>query len=194
MSRADVTQLVQDVSNSQADSVAVERYYDDIVNELGTSEIITNAGLISASVGTAVYTLPTDGIKLLLAIYDDTNLSIESRESLDVINTEWRTEKGNPLSIIPEGEDDRSFRLYPEPDVASASFIPIFGSPVGADYPNDSIMAIYTERRDNLPIWLELPLVFEILFREFSRHSNHTDILFASMCQRLSIALFKMVL
>ena len=50
------------------------------------------------------------------------------------------------------------------------------------DYPSDGIGVIYTEARDDLPVWLELPVALLVVAREMARESAHRDPEFSQAC------------
>lgn len=194
MARADVITLVQAIANQQADATTVQRFYDDIAYDLAVREIVTNVSLVAVVAGTASIALPTAAIDILAAFYDDRILSIERPMDMAYTNGEqWRDISGPPLAIIREGESARSFTLFPNPDRPSDPSLFIHGAPLGVDFPNESVTLIHTEKRDNLPIWLELPVAFLILEREFNRESDHKDVNFAAACKEMAILLFQMV-
>ena len=81
----------------------------------------------------------------------------------------------------------------PAPDKPSKPFVVTYGEPTGRDYPPYAIMVLHTELRSLVPDWLELPVAFEILAREYRRESDHRDDAFATLCQRFADLLYAMV-
>jgi hypothetical protein len=195
MARSDVLQLVQDISLSQADAVMCERYYDEAVDNLGEMEIVTSCELQEITADDATYTIPDTAVKLLGAFYGDRFLSeafIQELQAYAGIN--WRDRKGAPIVYTKEDEDSENYRLFPRPVEASEPFSFINGMPLGVDFPNMAVATIVTERRDDLPEWLEMPVVFEILAREFARESDHHDVEFSKVCTMCASMFYRMVL
>lgn len=193
MPKSDVLQLVQDLSNGLADVTTSERYYHDTVFDLGKRNFLTNATLIPVVAGTGSYAFPVGAIDLLGLFYDDKQLDLLPLRDLEWIDPHWRDAEGPPEGYVRQDENDKTFRLYPEPDLPSKDFIFLLGSPLGLDYPEYSLAAIHTETRNDLPAWLELPVAFRILSFEFERESAHRDPAFAKLCNELSQILLLMV-
>lgn len=195
MSKADIIQLVADISLAQADTIMAERYFDDIVNGLGEREVIVGAHLIPVIADTAVYELPDDTIDLLGVFYGDMFLNeapIQEVESFAGLS--WRSRRGTPIAYVVEQESSRDFRLFPTPDQPSSDIDFAFGSPFGHDYPEGVIAALCSEKRDELPEWLELPIAFEILAREYARESDHQNKAFSEVCRITSAVFLTMVM
>lgn len=193
MAKANVLQLVQDISSNQADATAIDRYYDDVVRDLGQHPWLTQATLISITAGTAIYTPATSVIRILDTYYDDRVLRPATLKEMESINPAWRDARGTPIAYVNEDETAKDFRLYPNPEVTSKDFIFLFGSPFGLDYPEYAVAIVHTETRIDLPAWLEMPTAFEVLAREFMRESNHQDVAFAKMCKQVADLLLSLV-
>lgn len=193
MAKADVLQLVSDLSNGLADATLAERYYREAVFDLGKQGWLTQATLVPATAGTGSYSFPAGAIELLALFYDDDQLDALYLRELEWIRSDWRDAHGSPVGYVRQDENDKTFRLYPIPDTSSKDFIFLFGSPLGLDYPEYSLAVVHTETRDDLPAWLELPVTFRILELEFERESSHRDPVFAKLCGELSKLLFVMV-
>lgn len=193
MAKADVLTLIQDLSSGQADAAAIDRFYDDVIRDLGQRPWLAQATLIAITAGTTVYTPATSVIRILDVYYDDHVLRKATKQELESTNAQWRDEHGTPIVHITEDESAKDFRLYPNPEVSSKDFIFLFGSPFGLDYPEYAVAIVHTETRINLPAWLEMPVAFEILRREFMRESDHKDTEFAGACGQLADLLFLLV-
>jgi hypothetical protein len=181
------------LSTNQADATAIDKYYDEVVADLGRTEWLVTASLVTATAGTNEYTPPATAIDLLHLFYDDRLLYESKLRAIESVNTHWRDERGPPKSYIIEDETNKQFRLYPSPVVSSKDFIFMFGSPLGLDFPEYAICIVHTEQREVLPKWLEMPVAFAILSREFARESDHKDAQFADSCKALAEMLMKMV-
>lgn len=193
MSRSDVLQLCQDLCTNQADAIALTKFYDEVVSDLGREEWLVEVALIATTAGTSQYAPPEPVIELLCVYYDDRLLSKERVRALEAVNPNWRDERGTPRAYVVEDESNTRFRLYPKPEVDSKDFIFMFGSPLGLDFPEYAVAAVLTELREDLPLWLEMPVAFAILAREFARESDHTDMAFADACKKVSQILMQMV-
>lgn len=192
--KSNVLQLVQNLSSSQADATAIDRFYDDVVRDLGQRPWLTQATLISVTAGTAVYTPATSVIRILDVYYDNRVLRKATKQELESIDAQWRDLRGSPFAYVSEDETAKDFRIVPNPEVSSKDFIFLFGSPFGLDYPEYAVAIVHTETRIDLPAWLEMPVAFEILRREFIRESDHKDAEFAAACGQLSDLLFLLVI
>ena len=58
---------------------------------------------------------------------------------------------------------------------------------MGEDFPAFAITAFYADRKDrNFPKWAAFGIVFRLLWKEFSRPSDHRDDAFAVLCLKIS--------
>ena len=193
MSRATVLQRVQDLATAQPDAIAIDKFYDHVVADLGRGEWLLTATLVAVTAGTSEYTPPSTVLDIKHVFYDDRVLYKESLRALESVNPSWRDERGTPYAYVGVDETNKDFRLYPNPDRASKPVIPVHGAPFGWDYPAGTVVIIATEFRENLPPWLEMPVAYDILSREFGRESDHKDRKFADLCDKMSKLLMKMV-
>lgn len=191
MSRSDVLQLCQDLSTNQSDADAIDKFYDDVVSDLGRGDWLVTTDVLAATAGTAQYNPVSTIVELRGVWYDDRWLYKESLRSIEALNPNWRDERGTPRAYIIEDETNLQFRLYPRPAVDSKT--PGGGEEMGLEFPEYSVVVLMTEIRETLPAWLELPVAFEILAREFGRESDHHDPTFAKSCKEISQMLLKMV-
>ncbi len=194
MSKAATLQLTQDLSKGLADATMCDRYYRDIVLELGREDILTQASLIPVNAETGEYTLPTQAVEMIDLFYDDHPLMEAKLREVESRDPQWRSRLGPPIVYITQHETIRTFSLYPTPEMNSKDFIFLFGSPFGRDYPAYALAMIHTENREDIPEWLELPVAFDILSREFARESNHRDTLFSKTCKSMADFLLGLVM
>jgi len=192
--KADVLTLVDDLSLGQADAASVVKFYDEVVIDLGQRNLLTNASLVALTAQTGTYTLPAEALRPLAMFYDDAHLTHADERALMAIDPNWRSALGTPMAWVTDDETDRTFRLFEQPSATSKPFIFIFGSPFGTDYPAMSVAVIFTEKRDDLPVWLELPVALEILAREFARESAHRDQAAAAAFRELAAQTLNMVI
>ena len=187
--KADVLQLVQDLSTNMADPVTCDRYYRDVVIDLGQRELLTTFTLIQHGIDLGNYDAPDSTLKILAVLYGDTQLSGESQKTIESVDPFWRQALGFPAAFVTETEGDMRFYLYPTPDAPSQDFSFVHGAPMGADFPANAIGIIFNELRTDLPVWLELPVALLILAREFNRESTHRDPAYAKACEDIGMGL-----
>lgn len=193
MSKASVLTFVTDFSTDQVDPVAIDRYYDDIVRDLGMQDFLVQTSLVAVNTTTAIYTPPATTVDLLLVFYDDRVLYKETLLNAEAIGAGWRDIIGTPVAYLVEDQTSKDFRLFPKPEINSKPFIFLFGEPLGRDYSEYAAAVIYTETRVDLPEWLETPVAFEILAREFARESDHKDKPFSDACRAAARLFFDYV-
>jgi hypothetical protein len=193
MSRATTLTLTQDFAAGLADVTSIDRYYDDVVFQLGAQPWLTESTLVAVDEDTATYSLPDKAVRLLHLFYDDAHLMEESLDTLSWQHPDWRDQRGRPLGYTRLGETARTIRLWPTPDVSSKDFIFLMGAPFGRDFPEYAVVMLHTEVRDDLPAWLELPVALRVLAREFSQESDHRDTTFAEAATRLADTFMEML-
>lgn len=193
MSKATVLTLVSDLTLGAADATAAGRYYDRVVETLARFPWMTNFSLIPATKGTSQYTLETAQAKVLAVFYDNRQLGKLTLAQVEGINRGWRNEVGTPHSYVVEDESQKSFRLYPTPDLDSKPQSFPNSQPFGIDFPAYTIVVLHTETRTDVPLWLELPVALEVAAREMERESSHRDVEWASQARAMADALFAMV-
>lgn len=185
MAKADVLQLVADLSDSLADQTACSSTYDDLVYQLALSknESLTNASFVQSTAGTAQYSYPTTAIRILGVLFDTNHLEPSDVMEAQAYDAEWRANRGDPRVWLLEQESRRTFTLVPVPNMTGATVgvtTPFTGFPEG------NSLVLYNEFRANVHAWEELVMALEILVQEFSRDSDHTDAEFAKACAELS--------
>lgn len=193
MAKADVTSFAQDLGQSLADSQTLDQYYDEAVDDLSKQAIVTEASLLEVTPGTRQYSLPTNGITLLEVFYDDRVLARASLQEMMAVDPYWRDAVGRPYVYVTEAEDDKTFSLYPTPNINSKDFAFLFGSPFGLDYPEYAVAVIHSNREDTAPKYLEGIIGLTILGHEFRRESDHRDTAFANAATQLANFLTRLV-
>ena len=181
MSKADVLQFVTDFAVTVVvDQDEISQFYDELVREIAFKETLTDIERVDIEAGTAVYPFADKRPKTMRAL----ELHIGAGGRIDpiditsiqsVFGADWRNLQGNPLAYVQEEEDESTFRLVPRPTQ------------------DDEVVVIRTSTRETVPIWIELPLAFEILAREFQRESDHQDIAFAQRSRQMALLLFQLV-
>lgn len=168
------------------EGTTLDRFYDDIVDELGTtSDWLTVASIVTGVAGQAVYDVPALGARPLAVLYDDRELFPETRRGLETLDPQWRDREGPPRAYLKDTTGDE-VTLYPKPTTAGSTFVPLFGNPLGQDYPGENVVMIHTEARTDTPEWMRLWIALEILAREFAYDSDHRDPAFATSAKALA--------
>lgn len=178
--RADVLALVQLLANNAADTALINSFYDEMVITLAEQRWLTQASLLTFTEGSTTVNLPGNAIEILDLFYDNTPLTELNLEDLKMIFGEsWRNQKGYPRAYTLEAETKKTIEVCPAPSFPASPVIPIHGLPIGWDYPTYNGVIINSETRNDVPVYLELPLALMILEREYTRESDHQDLAFA---------------
>lgn len=198
MAKADVIALAEDFAGTRSDSAtlsdatAIDRYYADIVRELGlTAESSVNASFVAAVAGTATYSLPTAAVRLLALIYDDADLRPTTRRALEAYEHDWRTRKGRPRSFVTQDEDVRTVRLVPVPDRNGETIGA--STPFAGAFPGNNLTFVYADNVTDVLPWDELWTALDITAREFARESDHFDAEVADTFQKLATIVRQMI-
>jgi len=187
MTKAATLTLISDLSKGQTDATAIGRFYDDVVRELGRVDVLVRATLIESVIDQAGYTLPDAVVERQATFFDMHTLDEVNTATLETLGINWRDDKGTPIAVFTENQTENAFSLYPLPQSASGT---VAGGNFGTSFPVYAISSIHTNFETDLPVWLELPITFSVLHREFIRESNHTDTDFATACLQMSTLLF----
>lgn len=138
------------------------------------------------------YQLPENVIDPIQFVWDDRMLPFADDKELAQYSVNWRSLHGAPQVVYRGDVGSRRFRLVPLPDRPSEAPIFLFGYPMDDTYPQNCVVVFHTDNRQNTPPYLDLPLAFFVLGREFSRDSNHRDLAFAAHCARMAQSLLEM--
>jgi len=194
MTKARVLQLIDDISLSLADVAQSEYFYDQILYDLNQAQVFTVATLVSATLNTGSYIVPTNLVKRLMVFWDTQELDeLTIEEAAAVYGLTWRDLRGSPEAYVVERENDRTFRLVPQPDVTTKAAIFMRGMPFGLDFPEYSISIVHTFFSEDVNVLFDLPLAFRVLELEFRRESDHTDEQFSAMCKLISDYIFTLI-
>jgi hypothetical protein len=181
MSQATVLALVSLLSNNIADPAVTPGLYSDVVFDWGSQPILTNGTLISLTAKAEEFQLPPQVLNVLLIIWDERELGKLTLREVEALNPSWRNKIGTPNSFIEQAETAKTLALYPTPFMPSAPNLVVTGQPFGQDFPLYSVVLLNTETRQDVPVYLELPLALLIIEREFIRESDHKDADFAQI-------------
>jgi hypothetical protein len=183
--KEDVLALAQALANMQASPTTLDQMYDDAMLDVAGQALFNVVELVAATPGQAVYPRPLGMTDILTVFYDDSMLSLVTLRELEATHPDWRSRQGRPVAWLIEDQSNDEFRLYPAPLRAPDPVIPLHGAPFGLDYPRDTIAVLGSQARRDLPDWLDLPLAFLVVAREFSRASPHADKAFSAVCRQL---------
>lgn len=187
MPQTDVQSLVTLLSNGQADlSVCFPTLYLDAIDGLGNQDWLTAAVPITFTENNSSVDLPANLLNIIKLIYDDTVLSDLTLRELESINPKWRVVKGKPIAFTRETESAKVIEVFPIPVATSPPIVPVHGLPTGLDYSPGNGICIQSERRNDAPAYLNLPLALLVLQREYARESDHVDAAFAMACGQLA--------
>lgn len=163
MSKADVLQLVSDLSAAQSDDVEVGVLYDEVIRELGFYEVLTNLErrVLPASAN-GIFKQSPSTLRSLEIAWNQRRLDRVQEYTLRAVyGATWRSRVGDPMAVTVWDESEGELRLVPRPREGG------------------EVQTLRTETRDELPYWLELPVALMVTHREFMRESNHQDVEFA---------------
>lgn len=181
MNAATVAALVEDLNHGLQDTTRTQQEFDETVEHLARAGLWVEVSLVPLTAGTHLYTLPDNALVLLHAFYDDRQLDRERVEDMDIMPG-WRDHRGAPLAYVQADEADRTFRLYPIPTVASKAYVPLYGEPLGRDYPSYTAAVLTTYRRTSFQPWLGMYAALKVSALEFTRDGKQRDEPFAKAC------------
>jgi len=193
MPQADVLQLVTDLSDGLNDSTATTNYYGDVIFLMGLDPggTVVNITTVDPVIFVPQTTLPASSITTLAVIYDRKHLSKTGRARANAWDTQWFTTLGPPFAWLDEDQDRHTITEIPIPVNPPTVGLP--RDPSTSDPGFNGLTIIYTETRTDAHGDEELAMALEIMAREFSRDSDHTDHTAAQTCRTLSGTLFTMV-
>lgn len=186
MPKADVLQLVADLSDGLADQTASSAFYDDIINQMGLApaESLVNAAYISVVANQATYAYPLNAIRILALLFDTVYLTPSNIREAEAYDKNWRSQRGEPRTWLVEQESRRGVTVVPVPPKNGANLVQ--QTPFDNGHPEGNLMAIFSEDRLDVHPFEELMMALMVLVREFTRDSDHTDHQFAELCKQVS--------
>lgn len=193
MSRASALALAGELAGGQASPTHLEQFYDDTVLDVAKQALFNVLEIVPASAGVGLYAKPEHVVAMLAAFYDDTMLSLVTQRSLEATTPDWRDVLGTPACYMIEDLSHDQFRVFPTPTLAGGPVIPMHGQPFGLDYPSGTLAVLGSDKLEDMPEWMDLPLALTVLAREFGRPSQHMDQVFAGACKSLAAMLLMMV-
>lgn len=174
--------LASTLAAGQSDPLTVAAYYDDAMTVLAKAGWFVTTDLIPIVVGQETVEPPVSTVRVVAVCYDDRDLAMTDLRDLETLSPQWRDLEGSPFAYTMEDETTATFRMVPVPTVPSKPFSFIHGTPLGVDYPAYTVAAFLCRSPVDVPRWLDLPLAFGLLAREFGRDSAHADPAFSAAC------------
>ena len=140
------------------------------------------------------FPFPDDALVLHEVWYEDRALDAMTHDELTALAVQWQAHSGPPIAFSVENLSLREFQLYPAPTIPSDPLLMLhFGGAFGIDYPSGNAVVLATRFLLDIPSWLELPLIYGMLSREYALESDHQDLDFAQGCAHVAALLFSML-
>lgn len=191
--KARILELAQTLAANQADATALDRYFDDVIFDLGAQLWLSAVTLQQTSRGTRTYYPPANVVGVHGLAVGSRWLSSMPLHALEAIDPGWRDRQGAPVAYTFEDETTDTFSLFPTPDTSGNALSFPTGRPLGIDYPDGALAVFHTETRTTLPDWLDMPIALKTLEMEFARESDHMDPDFAKLCGGVADMLLALV-
>lgn len=172
-------------------STTISAYFDDVIYALGQIESPPFVEWAQEAIvsGTATYSYKTDMIRPLHIIMEEKEIFEASRADLEAYDYTWQTATGTPFAYTEDDITARTYQLVPEPDFSSGAA----GTNWGSTYPADILALVYAQDRDaDIEDYFALPIIFDILKREFSYPSDHQDLVYSARCAEIAEMLYKL--
>lgn len=186
MTRASSLTLASQLTLSQLSADRLAPFYDEAIYALGALPYLIEATMLDVNANQSIFTFPETTLALLGCWYDSRTLDLMSYADLRAMSPFWQDEQGYPVAYTEENLSLRQFRLYPAPTEPGESrgFDP--GGPFGEANPSFHVFTLGTIFQQDLPSWLELPIILNLLAREYALESPHRDAAFAQGCAQLA--------
>ena len=179
---------------SQLSEDHLASFYDEAVYTLGALPYVLEMSLVAVSQDQFTFTFPDNFLVLQEVWHDDRALDPMTHDELLALSSQWQEHRGPPLAYTDENISLQQLRLYPTPPLPSDPLLLLhYGGAFGIDYPTGNVVMLATQFLQDLPSWLELPLILGMLAREYILESPHQDIAFAQGCAQVSQLLMSML-
>lgn len=157
---ANVSTYITQFSNGEADLTAAQEFYDDIVsNYLSEIPVLTNFSTSLTVTNGNQVALPATSVEPLAVFYGNEQLGVLTVNEANFLTPDWRETTGQSFNYVDAGASNRSTILLAPKPVA----------------PTVNAQAIFTETRQTLPTYLQLPVAMLCLYYEYSRESLHRN-------------------
>lgn len=177
MAKADIIGLVSQFCLGQTADPEATTYCNEVIRELGFVELLVGTETMPIIDEESVYETEPNTIRTLefhTGHYGRLD-RIDAQSLETTFSAQWRAHATTPMAVTHTHEQQPEFRLVPEPTAL------------------DTLTIIRTEFRDDVPVWLELPIAFETMSREFGRESDHQDLELAEATTRVAALLFQLL-
>ena len=157
---ANTSTYITDFSDGEADLTACQEFFDDIVaNYLAEIPVLTNYSTSLTVSSNNQVAMPSTAVEPLSIFYGDEQLGVLTINEANFLNPNWRQTTGPVFNWVDDNASNRrTILLCPTPPV-----------------PTVNAQMIYTETRQTLPTYLQLPVAFLCLYYEYSRESAHRN-------------------
>jgi hypothetical protein len=194
VTKAATLDLASVLALNQLDAAHLAPFYDEAVYALGALPYLLALDLVGVSQVDGISSFPDAALTLQEVWYGDRALDPMTHDELSALAVQWQEHYDTPLAFSVDNLSLRRFRLYPIPVLPSAPLIMNhFGGAFGIDYPSGNAVTLATCFLQDLPSWLELPLIYMMLSREYMLESDHQDLDFAHGCAQVGTALLGML-
>jgi len=193
MTRQAVLDLCSALTLGQLSADTFAQYYDDAIYALGSVPYLVQPYQVPVDLQQGRFDYPDGAIELLDLWYDARHLDQMAQPQLDAMHPNWQDHRGYPVAYTTDSLDLLAFQVYPVPDMPSAP--PLFPQSLqwGEHYPLYHVSMLATAHQVDLPVWMELPIAYQLLAREYGRESPHRDPVYAAACQQVSALLMDML-
>lgn len=178
-SKTSILTLAAWIGANRGDATEMDRLFGEVEIELAQDPRWFMLAKTTASATTDETITLTTARALAAIFYNGRQLQEVTREDLMARNRHWRDEVGPATVYLREDVNNETLRFYPRRvNSAETSMI---------DY------LTVEPTTTAIPIVLELPMALFVVAREFSRESNHRDLVFAKECNALGNTLLGML-
>ena len=175
MTRAQIITLADSLAHGASASTPLQDSFDDVLERLAkTTSPFINTETFSPTDGTAEYSYPASAVMLLAVFHGAKQLPIVTGKELEAYDEDWKAtaaSEGTPIVATYHERDARKVRLFPTPDTTAT---------------NGGTFVFAENRTTDIPVWLALPIIFEMLADDFSYPSSHQDKEMAQVCQDMA--------
>lgn len=189
LTKAQLTTFASTICHAQHDTTTFSQIFNDVMDELARkpSPPFVDCAFEAISDGESEYSYEATMNRPLYIFRGDRLLTHETIAGLEAYSKTWESDTGTPIAYTLEGVDGRKYRLYPIPDADGA----ITGANWAAGYPDDALALIFAEDRStDIEDYYVLPVVFDCLAREFAYPSDHQDVEYAKVLNKLATVLY----
>lgn len=168
-----ICSLADDLAHGKGVTGSLEQWYDHTLERLakGPAPFVETEAWTPTD-GTKEYSWPSSAIRILAMFHGDNELQFASSKQLEAYSDTWRSEDEAPPHVYTYYESDAGkVQVHPTPSDTVSD---------GGDF-------LFAEQTTgDIPDWLVLPIVFDMLAEDFSHPSDHQDKEFAASCANMA--------